>query len=74
MAAMAERDLEIGWVERLIARPEWIEPDTADVTVERRFGAVPERADRIMRVVCRETASEIFVISCFLDRAARRPS
>jgi hypothetical protein len=70
---MIERDLELEWVKRAVHEPEWREPDPADPAVERRFRSVPEREGRILRVACVESASEIRILSAFLDRGARRP-
>lgn len=70
---LRERQLERQWIERTAQSPEWTDSDPSSPDVERRFRAVPERDSRILRVVCVETASEIRIISAFLDRKARRP-
>jgi uncharacterized DUF497 family protein len=68
---MREREIELAWVERTVARPQWCEPDPFDSAVERRFAAVPERTGRYLRVACVETSAEIRIISAFLDRSAK---
>ncbi len=70
---MRERGLDIGWVEAIVLDPLWREPDPKDSDVERRFGIVPERGGRIMRVACVEDEMEIRIISAFLDRGAIKP-
>lgn len=70
---MAERELADEWVERTVRVPEWREPDPADPAVERRFRTVPERENRILRVACVESDTDIRILSAFLDRGARRP-
>lgn len=70
---MAERELADEWVERTARLPEWREPDPVDPTVERRFRTVPERENRILRVACVESDTDIRILSTFLDRGARRP-
>ena len=70
---MRERGLQAEWVERIALDPEWTAVDPRDSTVERRFGAVPERGGRILRVACVEDAFEIRIISAFLDRGAIKP-
>jgi len=70
--ALAERRLDVAWVEAAAREPEWSEPDP-DPTLERRFRAVPERDGRILRVVCVENHDTIVVVTAFLDRKARRP-
>jgi hypothetical protein len=69
-----ERGLAAEWVERITLDPQWTEVDPGDPVVERRFGAVPERGGRIMRVACVEDAAEIRIISAFLDRGAIKPT
>jgi hypothetical protein len=46
-------------------------PDALRPGVERRFRAIPEHGNRVLRVVCYETALEIR-IDVFFDRDARR--
>jgi hypothetical protein len=67
-----ERRLEREWIERAVRQPEWRSPDT-DPTAERRFITLPQRDNRILRVACAETDTEIRVITVFLDRRAKRP-
>ncbi|MCZ8181131.1 MAG: DUF4258 domain-containing protein [Rhizobium sp.] len=68
-----ERQLELDWIERIVHNPDWSESDPSGPPMERRFGRVPERQDRIVRVICLETETEIRIISAFLDRNARMP-
>lgn len=68
-----ERRLEKAWIEATVSNPDWVEPDPAGNGAERRYRQLPECGNRHMRVVCVETASEIRIISAFLDRGARRP-
>ncbi len=72
--AMAERALDLAWIDRTAREPEWTEPEPADPTLERRFRAVPERDGRILRVVCGEDDDTITIVTAFLDRRARRPT
>ena len=70
---LRQRELAKAWVERTTREPEWRSADPGEALAERRFRSVPERGDRVMRVVCVETDVEIRIISVFLDRRARRP-
>jgi hypothetical protein len=70
--AIDERNLEINWVEAAALSPDWEVPDPQPGVV-RRYRIVPERDHRILRVVCVETATEIRILSAFLDRRARKP-
>jgi hypothetical protein len=71
--ALEERLLERGWIERAVFEPEWQETDPNDPSVNRRFVALPERGGRVLRVVLVESATEIRILTAFLDRRARRP-
>lgn len=68
-----ERRLEKLWIERTVRDPEWSEPDPSGEGAERRYRSVPERDGRYLRVICVENATEIRIISAFLDRGARKP-
>ena len=74
LTVMRERGLDAEWVETVVHHPHWTSPDPQDPAVERRYGAVPERGGRIMRVACVEDAFEIRIISAFLDRGAIKPA
>ena len=39
------------WVERAVNSPARIEPDETDATLEHRLAAVPELANRVLRVI-----------------------
>mgnify|MGYP003381914617 CR=1 FL=1 len=73
-AALNERKLAMSWIEVTAISPNWIEPDVRWPKIERRFRAIPEYENRIMRVVCLETEEEIRIITAFFDRKAKRPA
>ena len=68
---MAERTISQVWVERTIANPGLRLPDPNDPEVERFFGRVPERGDRVLRVAVNTHAVPWRVVSVFFDRAMR---
>ncbi len=70
---ISERQLDRAWIERTVREPEWTEADPAGPPTERRYRRIPERDDRIVRVICLETTTEIRIITAFLDRKARMP-
>jgi uncharacterized DUF497 family protein len=74
LTVMRERGLDATWVETVALAPLWTAPDPRDPAVKRRFGVVPERGGRIMRVACVEDEFEIRIISAFLDRGASKPA
>ncbi|NDV87849.1 DUF4258 domain-containing protein [Aurantimonas aggregata] len=71
--AIGERELAFTWIVRTIHKPEWILPDPRRPGVERRYRAIPEHGNRILRVVVMEKSDEIRIITAFFDRRARRP-
>ena len=70
---LKERDIAREWAERVLASPEWQEPDLADPALTRAFGAIPEAGGKIPRVVYSEHTGERMVITLFFDRRAKRP-
>jgi|NGEPerStandDraft_6_1074524.scaffolds.fasta_scaffold304703_1 hypothetical protein len=48
---MAKRHLREEWIERAVSNPSRIEPDEVDATLEHRLAAVPELANRVLRVI-----------------------
>jgi hypothetical protein len=73
--AVAERELDLNWIERTVREPEWSRPDPQKFpSVEGRFGTIPEFGGGILRVACIETPDEIRILTVFFDRNARKPS
>jgi hypothetical protein len=72
--AATERRIDRDWIERAARSPDWRAEDAATPGAERRFIAIPERENRVLRAVCVESDTEIRVITVFLDRRARRPA
>lgn len=70
--AIDERELDLDWIERTVRDPEWSIADPHHPGVERRFRAIPEFGNRVLRAACYETALEIRILTIFFDRNARR--
>jgi hypothetical protein len=70
---LAERGIDREWAERILAAPEWEEPDPAGPPTKRAFGAIPEARGKILRVVYTELAGEKRVVTVFFDRRAKKP-
>ncbi|HEY2329777.1 MAG TPA: DUF4258 domain-containing protein [Verrucomicrobiae bacterium] len=64
---MAKRQLRQEWVERAVNSPARIEPDENDATLEHRLAAVPELANRALRVILSKDEPRR-VITVHLDR------
>jgi hypothetical protein len=71
--AMDERKIDLAWIERAVRMPEWTIVDSRRPGVERRFRAIPEYGDRVLRAACYETEHEIRILTVFFDRDAERP-
>ena len=69
---IAERGLQLIWVEQTAREPDWTEPEPDDPQAERRFRAVAAREGRVLRAVCVETKNTIRIITAMFDRGARR--
>ena len=64
---MAKRKLREEWIERVVSNPSRIEPDEVDATLEHRLAAVPELANRVLRVIVSKDEPKR-VITAHLDR------
>ena len=67
---MAKRKLREEWIERVVSNPLHIEPDEVDATLEHRLAAVPELANRVLRVIVSKDEPKR-VITAHLDRKMR---
>lgn len=64
---MAKRQLRREWIERAINHPVRIEPDECDAALEHRLAAVPELANRVLRVIVSKDEPKR-IITVHLDR------
>ena len=71
VTVMAEREILETWVERVLSSPERTEPDAADPLLRHALGRIPERDDRVLRVVYNETTRPWRVVTAYFDRAMR---
>jgi hypothetical protein len=69
--AIAERAIEVSWVERVLAMPERIELDEADRSLTHATARIPEREGRVLRVVYNASVDPIRVVTVFFDRRER---
>lgn len=51
VAVMTERQILREWMERVLLKPERIEPDKVDADLCHVLGRIAERDDRVLRVV-----------------------
>jgi hypothetical protein len=71
VTVMAERKIPLAWVERVLMRPERIEPDRIDPELHHALGRIAERDDRILRVVYNINTEPWRVVTAYFDRAMR---
>jgi hypothetical protein len=72
-AALDRKRLKVAYVEAAIAAPDWTLPDRRWSGVTVSFKAIPEFGHHIVRVAHRATEADVFVITAYWDRGARRP-
>lgn len=70
--AMNERLIAIEWVEDAVNMPDLRTPDPSDPEVERFYRRIPQRDDRVLRVVVNTCFAPWRVASVFFDRRMRR--
>ncbi len=68
---LQERHIPVEWMERVIAKPELVEPSATDSTVESRFGKFPEHGNRVLRVVINKAVVPERVVSVYFDRTMK---
>jgi len=67
-----KRRLKLAFIEATVANPEWTMADPFRLGVTRSFRAIPEFGNRVLRVAHRPENADIFVLTAFWDRGARR--
>ena len=72
MDAMDERGIAIEWVEDAVREPDLRTPDRGDPQLERFYRRVPQRDDRVLRVVVNTRFAVWRIVSVFFDCRMRR--
>ena len=70
-AAALKRKIDLSWIERALAEPEWTEPDQAKPGVMHAFLRIAERNYRVLRVVYNPSVHPLRVITVYFDRRLR---
>ena len=68
---MVERDISQHWIDAVVNAPGFHAPDPNDSSLVRSYGRVPERGDRVLRVVVNTSTDPWRVVSVFFDRRMR---
>ena len=70
-AAALKRKIDLAWIERALAEPDWVQRDPAKPGVMHAFARVAERDDRVLRVVYNASVHPLRVITVYFDRRVR---
>lgn len=65
---IAEREIAIEWVERVLNNPVKIEQDQDDPTLRHALGRITEYGNRVLRVVYNETTEPKRIVTVYFDR------
>jgi hypothetical protein len=68
---IAERNIELAWVERVLASPERIEPGRSDPMLTSALGRIPEYGNRVLRVVYNANAEPLRIVTVYFDRSQK---
>ena len=71
-AAIAERGIDLSWIQRVLLHPEQTEPDRNDPSLRHALGRIAERDGRVLRVIYNETAMPWRVVTAYFDRTLRK--
>jgi hypothetical protein len=69
--AMDKRKISVEWLERTLSVPQRSEPDAVDPALEHRLAAVPERENRVLRVIVNTQTKPERVVTMYFDRNMR---
>ena len=68
---IAEHEIPMAWVARVLAHPEKTEPDRDDPTLRHALARIPEHEQRVLRVVYNETTEPSLIVTAYFDRTQR---
>jgi hypothetical protein len=66
---IAEREVSLEWVARVLSDPEETEPDRSDAGLRHALRRIPKRGNRVLRVVYDETAQPWRIVTAYFDRS-----
>ena len=68
---MAERSINLDWLERVLANPEKVEADNEHRDLRHALGRIPEHGNRVLRVVYNSAVEPVRVVTVYFDRTVR---
>jgi hypothetical protein len=69
VVVMKERGISVEWVRRALEHPHLRIPDPVDADLLHALVAIPEREDRVLRVVYNKGVHPWRVVTAYFDRA-----
>lgn len=69
--AVAERDIALEWIARVLEHPQRTEPDRQDPALRHALATIPEHGGRVLRVVYNGTVNPWRVVTAYFDRKER---
>ena len=68
---MEARGILYSYVEAALTSPDRVTKDATDPALTRSYKAIPEFANRVLRVVHRSDGEDVFVVTAHWDRGAK---
>lgn len=68
---IAERGINLDWIERVLANPERVEGGKNDPVLKHAIGRIPEYGNRVLRVVYNGSVEPVRVVTVYFDRTLR---
>ena len=69
--AIAKRGIDPEWVGRVLTAPERVEQHASDPSLRHALARIPERGDRVLRVVYNVDTDPPRVVTAYFDRRQR---
>ena len=69
-----ERSISLDWIIYVLKHPMKVESDREDATLRHAMASIPERGDRVLRVVYNEKSKPWRIITAYFDRKQRSRS
>lgn len=70
-SVIAERQIEIAWIDRVLENPDRIEPGKFDPGLTSKLGRIAERDGRILRVVYNGNVDPPRIVTVYFDRGLK---
>lgn len=65
---IAERGIALEWIERVLSAPERVDTFATDPAVQHAIGRIPERANRVLRVIYDGSVQPVRIVTAYFDR------